>query len=119
MSWKAVQKTKQSRRSFTAEFQREAVARLWEGHSAPSVAERLGLSNPSRWSRGKSSQREQSGPVAASLEARVPEREVALARVTRERDSLKKSVGHFRPGPSPFSSWGATVTEPRRGRART
>ena len=119
MSWKAVQKTKQSRRSFTAEFQREAVARLWDGHSAPSVAERLGLSNPSRWSRGKSSQREQSGPVAASLEARVPEREVALARVTRERDSLKKALVIFGQGHRFFQVGVPRSRSPRRGRART
>ena len=48
MSRKAVQKMRQSRRSFPEEFKREAVAMLLDGHSAPSVAERLGLSNPSR-----------------------------------------------------------------------
>jgi transposase len=35
---------------------------------------------------------EQSGPVAASLEARVHELEVELQRVTRERDILKKAL---------------------------
>ena len=88
MSRKAVQKTGQSRRSFTEEFKREAVAMLLDGHSAPSVAERLGLSNPSLLSRWKSAQMEQSGPVGASLEAQ--ELEVVLARVTRERDILKR-----------------------------
>ena len=51
MSRRAVRKAQQSRRSFTEEFQREAVAMLLNGHSAPSVAERLGLSNPSLLSR--------------------------------------------------------------------
>ena len=37
---------KRSRRVSTAAFKREAVALLLEGHSAASVAERLGLSNP-------------------------------------------------------------------------
>ena len=37
---------KRSRRVFTEEFKREAVALLLDGHSAASVAERLGLSNP-------------------------------------------------------------------------
>ncbi len=62
---------------------------MWlEEHSAPSVAERWGLSHPSRWYRWKSAPREQSGPVGASREARVQELEVELARVTRERDIL-------------------------------
>ena len=65
MSRKAVQKTTRSRRSFTEEFKHEAVAMLLDGHSVPSVAELLGLSNPSLLSRWKSSQL---GPVAASLE---------------------------------------------------
>ena len=33
------------RRSFTAEFKREALALLLDGRSATSVAERLGLAN--------------------------------------------------------------------------
>lgn len=95
MSRKSVQKAKQSRRSFTEEFKREAVAMLLDGHSAPSVAERLGLSNPSLLYRWKNSQLERSGPVGTSLEARVQELEVELARVTRERDILKKALVIF------------------------
>ena len=90
MSRKVVEKLKQSRRSFTEEFQREAVAMLLDGHSAPSVAARLGLSNPSLLYRWKAVQLERSGPVAASLETRVRELEVELARVTRERDILSR-----------------------------
>ena len=59
------------------------------------MAERLGLSNPRLLSRWKNAQLEQSGPVAESLEARVPELEVELARVTRERDILKKALVIF------------------------
>ena len=92
MSKKKVTEAKQPRRSFTEEFKREAVARLLDGHSAMSVAERLGLSNPNLLYRWKSSQLERSGPVAASLEARVHELEVELQRVTRERDILKKAL---------------------------
>ena len=33
-----------TRRSYTEEFKQEAVQMLLDGHSAPSVAERLGLS---------------------------------------------------------------------------
>ena len=92
MSRKVVSKTKRGRQSFTEEFKREAVAMLLDGHSATSVAERLGLSNPNLLYRWKGSQLEQSGPVAASLEARVHELEGDLQRVTRERDILKKAL---------------------------
>ncbi len=92
MSRKKVTGAKRPRRLFTEEFKREAVALLLDGHSATSVAERLGLSNPNLLYRWKSSQLEQSGPVAASLEARVHELEVELQRVTRERDILKKAL---------------------------
>ena len=88
-------RSKRSRRLFTEEFKREAVALLLDGHSATSVAERLGLSNPNLLYRWKSSQLERSGPVAASLEARVHELEVELQRVTRERDILKKALVIF------------------------
>ena len=43
---KAVQKTKPLGLSFTEEFQREAVAMLLDGHSAPAVAERFGVVQP-------------------------------------------------------------------------
>ena len=92
MSRKVVSKAKRGRQSFTEEFKREAVAMLLDGHSATSVAERLGLSNPNLLYRWKGSQLEQSGPVAASLEARVHELESELQRVTRERDILKKAL---------------------------
>ena len=92
MSRKKATEAKRPRRLFTEEFKREAVALLLDGHSATSVAERLGLSNPNLLYRWKSSQLEQSGPVAASLEARVHELEVELQRVTRERDILKKAL---------------------------
>ena len=95
MSRKKATKSKRPRRLFTEEFKREAVALLLDGHSAMSVAERLGLSNPNLLYRWKSSQLQQSGPVAASLEARVHELEVELQRVTRERDILKKALVIF------------------------
>ena len=95
MSRKAVNKPKRALQLFTEEFKREAVALLLDGHSATSVAERLGLSNPNLLYRWKSSQLERSGPVAASLEARVHELEVELQRVTRERDILKTALVIF------------------------
>ena len=68
---------------------------LLDGHSANSVAERLGLSNTNLLYRWKSEQLEQTGPVATSLEARVRELENELHRVVRERDILKKALAIF------------------------
>lgn len=59
-----------TRRAFTDEFRREAVAMLFDGHSASSVAERLGITTNMLY-RWKSAQLKESGPVAESLEARV------------------------------------------------
>jgi transposase len=84
-----------SRRRFTEEFRRDAVQMLLDGHSAASVAERLGLSCPTLLYRWKAQQLERSGPVASTLEDRVRELEAELLRVTRERDILKKALAIF------------------------
>ena len=84
-----------SRRRFTEEFRRDAVQMLLDGHSAASVAERLGLSCSTLLYRWKAQQLERSGPVASSLEDRVRELEAELLRVTRERDILKKALAIF------------------------
>ena len=86
---------KRTRRVFTEEFRREAVAMLLDGHSASSVAERLGLASSNVLYRWKAAQLRESGPIAESLEARVHELEVDLARVIRERDILKKALVIF------------------------
>ena len=83
------------RRQFTEEFRREAVQMMVDGHSAASVAERLGLSGINLLYRWKREHLERSGPVATSLEARVRELEVQLHRVERERDILKKALAIF------------------------
>jgi transposase len=83
------------RRRFTDEFRREAVQMMLDGHTAASVAQRLGLSNPTLLYRWKQQQLHQSGPVAASLEERVRELEAELLRVQRERDILKKALAIF------------------------
>lgn len=96
MSKRVEKKTpKRTRRSFTDEFKREAVALLLDGHSASSVADRLGLANTNLLYRWKQSQLDESGPIASSLEARVHELEVELQRVMRERDILKKALAIF------------------------
>lgn len=96
MSKRVEKKTaKRTRRSFTDEFKREAVALLLDGHSASSVADRLGLANSNLLYRWKQAQLDASGPIASSLEARVHELEVELQRVMRERDILKKALAIF------------------------
>jgi transposase len=83
------------RREFTEEFKQEAVRMLLDGHSAKSIAERLGLSGTNLLYRWKQQQLERTGPVATSLEARVRELESELHRVERERDILKKALAIF------------------------
>lgn len=96
MSKRVEKKTaKRTRRIFTDEFKREAVALLLDGHSASSVADRLGLANSNLLYRWKQAQLDASGPIASSLEARVHELEVELQRVMRERDILKKALAIF------------------------
>jgi transposase len=83
------------RRHFTDEFRRDAVQMMLDGHSAASVAQRLGISCPTLLYRWKQQQLRRSGPVAASLDERVRELETELLRVQRERDILKKALAIF------------------------
>jgi len=83
------------RRQFTDEFRREAVQMMLDGHSAASVAQRLGISGPSLLYRWKQQQLRHGGPVAASLDERVRALEAELLRVQRERDILKKALAIF------------------------
>jgi transposase len=80
------------RRVYTNEFRREAVQMMLDGHTAASVAERLGISGTNVLYRWKREELERTGPVATSLEARVHELEIELHRVERERDILKKAL---------------------------
>lgn len=83
------------RRRFSKEFKEEAVQMLLDGHSAPSVAERLGLSGPNLLYRWKRELIGLAGTTGATLEARVRELEQELKRVERERDVLKKALAIF------------------------
>jgi len=80
------------RRTFSEEFRQEAVQMLLDGHSAPSVAERLGLSSPNLLYRWKKDSLHRAGPAARSLGDRVHYLEDELRRVERERDILKKAL---------------------------
>jgi transposase len=84
-----------SRRQYSDEFKAEAVQMLLDGHSAESVASRLGLSGTSVLYRWKSGLISVSGPAATALETRVHELEKELRRVEQERDSLKKALAIF------------------------
>jgi transposase len=86
---------RRSRRNFDEEFKSEAVAMLLDGHTAASVAERLGLSSVNLLYRWKREQLDKAGPTATSLEARVRQLELELQRVERERDILKKALAIF------------------------
>jgi transposase len=95
MRRKRMEAAPRRRRAFADEFKEEAVQMLLDGHSAQSVAERLGLSTTNLLYRWRRQQLERSGPVATSLEARVRELESELHRVERERDILKKALAIF------------------------
>ena len=95
MAQKNKLKTKETRRRYTDEFKDEAVQMILDGHTAPSVMERLGLPNVNLLYRWKQERLHRSGPVASSLETRVRELENELRRVERERDVLKKALAIF------------------------
>lgn len=83
------------RRRFTKEFKEEAVQMLLDGHSATSVAERLGLSGANLLYRWKRELIGQAGKTAEGLDGRVRELEAELRRVQQERDILKKALAIF------------------------
>ena len=95
MSEKNRNQPSKTKRRYADDFKRDAVQMLLDGHSAQSVADRLGLSGTNLLYRWKREQLRSSGPVASSLDARVRELEAELKRVERERDILKKALGIF------------------------
>ncbi len=82
-------------RRFTEEFKEEAVQMLLDGHSAKSIAERLGISGPNLVYRWKSKLVGKAGKTATRLDERVRELESELRRVQLERDILKKALAIF------------------------
>lgn len=80
------------RRVYSEEFKQEAVQMLLDGHSAPSVANRLGLSGANVLYRWKKDALRRAGPAARTLGDRVAQLEDELRRVERERDILKKAL---------------------------
>ena len=92
---KTTKAPKPQRRVYPQEFKKEAVQMLLDGHSAPSVAQNLGLSHTSLLYRWKAEFLGQEGQAAAALEARVRQLEEQLRRTERERDILKKALAIF------------------------
>jgi transposase len=89
---KRTKTTRRARRSFSEEFKQEAVQMLLDGHTAVSVAERLGLSGANVLYRWKKDALHRAGPAARTLGDRVAQLEDELRRVERERDILKKAL---------------------------
>lgn len=81
-----------TRHIYSEEFRQEAVQMLLDGHSAASVAQRLGLSSPNLLYRWKKESIYRAGPAARTLGDRVHYLEEELRRVERERDILKKAL---------------------------
>ena len=94
MAKKHTQEQSKPKRVFTAEFKQEAVQMMLDGHSANSVAERLGITANLLY-RWKAQILQESGPATGALETRVRELEAELRRVERERDILKKALAIF------------------------
>jgi transposase len=95
---KTNQPHKPQRRAYSEELKREAVQMLLDGHSAPSVAQNLGLSHTSLLYRWKADLLGQEGQAASALELRVRQLEEQLRRTERERDILKKALAIFSQG---------------------
>ncbi len=85
-------KAVRTRRTYSQEFKQEAVQMLLDGHSAPSIAERLGLSGPNVLYLWKKQVLHRAGPAAQTLGSRVAQLEDELRRALRERDILKKAL---------------------------
>jgi transposase len=91
----ANRKRGEKRRRYSDELKGEAVQMLLDGHSAESVASRLGLSGTNVLYRWKANLLTTTGPAATALEARVQELEKELRRVETEREILKKALAIF------------------------
>jgi len=80
---------------FTDEFKRDAVAQIVErGYSAAEVSKRLGVSQHSlfEWKKKFSGPK---GVVEDNRDAEIRKLKRDLARVTEERDILKKATAYF------------------------
>ena len=80
--------------NFTADFKRDAVAQITErGYPAKEVSARLGVSTHSLYAWKRKFAKTASGETEKDAEIRLLKRE--LARVSEERDILKKATAYF------------------------
>jgi transposase len=89
---------RRQRRVYPEELKKEAVQMLFDGHSASSVAQNLGIGHTSLLYRWKAETLCQEGQAASALEIRVRQLEEQLRRTERERDILKKALAIFSQG---------------------
>ena len=81
------------RRIYPLELKREAVQMLADGHSAKSIAQRLGLPRTNLIYKWRDRFNQLSGRVDETRdELSVEELKAELSRVQRERDILKKAL---------------------------
>ena len=83
---------RKQRRVFDDEFKARAVQMMLDGHSAPSVSDRLGIGNTNLLYRWKQEILAKSETAATTLDSKVRELQDELRRVERERDILKKAL---------------------------
>src|SRR5437899_2411100 len=85
-------------RVYPEELKKEAVQMLLDGHSAPSIAQNLGIGHTSLLYRWKGEILGREGRAASALGIRVRQLEEQLRRTERERDILKKALAIFSQG---------------------
>ena len=89
-------KVGKGRRQYDDELKAEAVQMLLDGHSAASVASRLGLSGTNILYRWKAKMLSESGPAATTLEARV--RELPQLVEVTALDGTAEGISSYRTG---------------------
>ena len=95
---KTTKQRERQRHIYPEELKKEAVQMLLDGHSAPSVAQNLGIGHTSLLYRWKAEILGREGQAASALEVRVRQLEEQLRRTERERDILKKALAIFSQG---------------------
>ena len=84
-----------SKGNFTEEFKRDAVAQIVErGYPVSEVSQRLGVSQHSLYE-WKKKFAKSAGGSADSRDAEIRQLKRELARLTEERDILKKATAYF------------------------
>ena len=86
-----------SRNRFTEEFKRDAVAQVVDrGYAVSEVAERLGISTKSLYTwKARLSKPAKEAKIDTGQNREIRRLKAELARVTEERDILKKATVYF------------------------